>query len=134
MFKKVFSTLLVTTACVASGVSVAQTAANYPNKQIKLVVSFTAGGTTDILAREVAQQMTVRWKVPVIVENKPGASGKWWADLPGLARQRLAALGGSGVYGNDGSAPWCTVGNASRFFSHRRDRISGRQAACIWLD
>ena len=65
---------------------------------------------------------------------KPGASGKWWADLPGLARQRLAALGVSGVYGNDGSAPWCTVGNASRFFSHRRDRISGRQAACIWLD
>jgi YfiH family protein len=64
---------------------------------------------------------------------KSAAPGKWWADLPGLARQRLAALGVTGVYGNDGSAPWCTVGNASRFFSHRRDRVSGRQAACIWL-
>jgi YfiH family protein len=64
---------------------------------------------------------------------QPGAPGKWWADLPGLARQRLADLGVTDVYGNDGSAPWCTVGNPSRFFSHRRDRVSGRQAACIWL-
>lgn len=59
-------------------------------------------------------------------------AGKWLADLPGLARQRLAALGVTQVYGNDGSAAWCTVGNPSRFFSHRRDRVSGRFAACIW--
>ena len=65
---------------------------------------------------------------------RPGAAGKWWADLPGLARQRLAALGVTGIYGNDSSAQWCTVGNASRFFSYRRDRVSGRQAACIWLN
>ncbi len=83
MFKKVFSTLLVTSACVASGVSVAQTAANYPSKPIKLVVSFTAGGTTDILAREVGQQMSLRWKVPVIVENKPGASGNLGTEMVG---------------------------------------------------
>ena len=63
--------------------------------------------------------------------SRPG--GKWLADLPALARQRLQALGVSRVYGNDGSAQWCTVGNTSRFFSHRRDRITGRQAACIWL-
>lgn len=63
----------------------------------------------------------------------PHAPGKWLADLAGLARHRLTALGISAVYGNDGSAAWCTVGNPSRFFSHRRDRISGRFAACIWL-
>jgi len=63
---------------------------------------------------------------------KPAAADKWMADLPGLARQRLAALGINAVYGNDGSNAWCTVQNASRFFSHRRDRISGRMAACIW--
>lgn len=61
-------------------------------------------------------------------------AGKWLADLPGLARQRLAALGLTGIYGNDGSTAWCTVDNASRFFSYRRERISGRMAACIWLD
>lgn len=65
---------------------------------------------------------------------RPQSGGKWLADLPALARQRLAALGVTRVFGNDGSAPWCTVGNPSRFFSHRRDRVSGRQAACIWLE
>ena len=59
--------------------------------------------------------------------------GKWLADLPGLARQRLAALGVTRVFGNDGSTGWCTVANPSRFFSHRRDRgVSGRFAAAIW--
>ena len=64
----------------------------------------------------------------------PLAGGKWLADLPALARLRLAALGVTQVFGNDSSAPWCTVGQPLRFFSHRRDRVSGRQAACIWLD
>ncbi len=64
------------------------------------------------------------------------ATGKFLADLAGLARLRLAALGLTEVHGNDGTAPWCTVLNASRFFSHRRDTAalggSGRFAACIW--
>jgi YfiH family protein len=64
----------------------------------------------------------------------PLAGGKWLADLPALARQRLRHMGISRVFGNDGSAPWCTVANPLRFFSHRRDRVSGRQAACIWLE
>jgi len=60
------------------------------------------------------------------------APGKWLADLPGLARQRLRAAGVESIHGNDGSDPWCTVGNPSRFFSHRRDGISGRFAALVW--
>ena len=60
--------------------------------------------------------------------------GKWLADLPALARRRLATCGITRVYGNDGSLPWCTVSNPARFFSHRRDRVSGRMAACIWID
>lgn len=63
--------------------------------------------------------------------------GKWLADLAGLARLRLQALGIAGIYGNDGGAPWCTVNNPSLFFSHRRDNValggSGRMAACIWI-
>ena len=61
-----------------------------------------------------------------------GKGDKWLADLPALARQRLAVRGVAGIYGNDGSDAWCTVGNPSRFFSHRRDGVSGRLAACIW--
>ena len=64
---------------------------------------------------------------------RPGpVAGKWLADLPALARLRLAAAGISQIYGNDGTPSWCTVTQASRFFSHRRDRVSGRLAACIW--
>jgi YfiH family protein len=62
-----------------------------------------------------------------------GSPGKWWADLPALARQRLHAAGVTRIHGNDGSDAWCTVRNPLRFFSHRRDRLSGRFAACIWL-
>lgn len=63
---------------------------------------------------------------------QPHGSGKWLADLPGLARLRLQALGLHRLYGNDGSTDWCTVANPSRFFSHRRDRASGRFAASVW--
>ena len=58
---------------------------------------------------------------------------KWLANLPGLARLRLQALGLRGIYGNDGSPDWCTVSNPSRFFSYRRSGVCGRMAACIWL-
>ena len=58
--------------------------------------------------------------------------GKWLADLPALARQRLRALGITRTFGNDGSDAWCTFSNSSRFFSHRRDGVSGRMATCIW--
>ncbi|WP_295953751.1 peptidoglycan editing factor PgeF [Rhodoferax sp.] len=58
---------------------------------------------------------------------------KWLANLPGLARLRLQALGLQGIYGNDGSLDWCTVNHPSRFFSYRRSGVCGRMAACIWL-
>ncbi|MEJ5988614.1 peptidoglycan editing factor PgeF [Ramlibacter sp. PS3R-8] len=63
---------------------------------------------------------------------RPHGDGKFLADLPALARLRLAALGITRIHGNDGSRAWCTVANPSRFFSHRRDRVSGRFAAAVW--
>lgn len=47
----------------------------YPNKPITFIVPYTAGGATDILARLMAQKFSESWKVPVVVENKPGAGG-----------------------------------------------------------
>lgn len=55
--------------------------------------------------------------------------GKWWADLPALARMRLARLGLSRVAGGT----WCTHSDPARFFSYRRDGVTGRHAAAIWL-
>lgn len=67
-----------------------------------------------------------------------GRTGKYLADLPALARLRLHALGINRLFGNDGTPPWCTVTQASRFFSHRRDASrlggTGRMAACVWMD
>ena len=63
-----------------------------------------------------------------------GAPGKWLADLPALARLRLQALGVRQIYGNDGSAGWCTVSSPSKFFSYRRERVSGRLAALVWRE
>lgn len=72
------------------------------------------------------------------VAQEGGGAPKYLANLAGLARQRLAALGITAIYGNDGGDAWCTVLNDSRFFSHRRDAArlgsSGRFAACIWKD
>jgi tripartite-type tricarboxylate transporter receptor subunit TctC len=70
--------LLWTFAAVAH----AQTAAApYPNKPIKIVVPFPAGGTSDVLARLFGQKITESWGQPVVVENRPGSSGNLGADL-----------------------------------------------------
>lgn len=53
----------------------------------------------------------------------------WLADLPALARARLVRAGVTRVAGG----AWCTVEDASRFFSFRRDRLTGRLAAAVWL-
>lgn len=50
-------------------------AQEYPAKQVKVVVAFTAGGTTDILARAVAQSLSSQLKQSFYIENKPGAGG-----------------------------------------------------------
>ena len=62
----------------------------------------------------------------------PVHTHKWLADLAGLARQRLEALGVTRVAGNDSTPAWCTVTQTSRFFSYRRDGVTGRFAVCIW--
>src|SRR3546814_8780678 len=50
-------------------------AADWPTKPVKVIVAFTAGGTTDILAREVSHGLTQKWGQSVVVENRPGAGG-----------------------------------------------------------
>ncbi len=55
--------------------AVAQTADNYPNRSITMVVAFPAAGTTDILARLIGQKLTDKFKQTVVVENRPGAGG-----------------------------------------------------------
>jgi tripartite-type tricarboxylate transporter receptor subunit TctC len=53
----------------------------YPSKQIEIVVPFAPGGTTDFTARVIAQKLSESWRQPVLVLNKPGASGGLGAEL-----------------------------------------------------
>ena len=59
----------------------------------------------------------------------PAQPGKWLADLAGLARDRLAAAGIERISAAEG----CAWRDASRFFSYRRDRVTGRMAAAVWI-
>jgi len=60
----------------------------------------------------------------------PGREGHWQLDLYRLARTRLAACGVEAVYGGGE----CTWSDSARFFSYRRDGVTGRQATLIWID
>ena len=66
----------------AAGVSVctalpinAQTAAPFPSRPVTLVVPFTPGSGSDTIARIIGPKLSARWGQPVVVDNKPGASG-----------------------------------------------------------
>lgn len=78
---------------------------------------------------ETAQREVHRAATAAAFVARPEASGKYLADLAALARLRLDALGIRRVSGGD----MCTVSQRERFYSYRRDRITGRMAALIWL-
>ena len=59
-------------------------APGFPNKPIHIIVPFTSGGTTDMLARSIGQKMTEAWGQPVVVENRPGAAG--WQGIVAMSR------------------------------------------------
>jgi tripartite-type tricarboxylate transporter receptor subunit TctC len=62
-------------AAALSLVSPAALAQTYPTQLIKIVVPFTPGGTSDLLAREIGHNISVDWGQPVVIENRPGAGG-----------------------------------------------------------
>jgi hypothetical protein len=60
---------------------------------------------------------------------EPNRPGHWRLDLYAAARRRLRRAGVTAIYGGDR----CTLADPARFFSHRRDGVTGRQASLIWL-
>jgi tripartite-type tricarboxylate transporter receptor subunit TctC len=67
--------LFVVLAIWASGAAVAEDlSASFPNRPIRLIVPFPAGGPSDIVARVIGQKMSEDWGQPVVIENRPGAN------------------------------------------------------------
>lgn len=96
-WKKSFYTgLAVLVSCFCSQ-SFAQ---NFPNKPVKLVVTYPAGGSSDLMARIMGQKLSELWGQPVIIESKPGAAGSIGMEF--AARQ--PADGYTFVVGNLGPA------------------------------
>ena len=59
----------------------AEPVAAYPNKPVRMIVPWAPGGSTDLLARVVAQKFAETWLQPVVVDNRPGASGNIGSDI-----------------------------------------------------
>ncbi len=60
---------------VAAPAAAPRAETGYPDKQIRMVIPFAPGGTTDLLARAVAQHMSQTWGQPVVADNRAGANG-----------------------------------------------------------
>ena len=80
-------------ATLAASLSLGASAQPFPNKPIRIIVPYTAGGTTDMLARSLGQKMSEKWGQPVIVENKPGANGIIGIDMVAKAQGDGYTLG-----------------------------------------
>jgi tripartite-type tricarboxylate transporter receptor subunit TctC len=73
-------------ACIAiAGAPASAQTSDYPNRPVRVVVAFTAGGTTDILTRAVSQKLSERLKQQFIVDNKPGGGGNIGTELAARA-------------------------------------------------
>jgi len=75
MFRRMF---VVAAATLAASGAWGQ---SWPDKPVRVVVAFTAGGTTDILARSVGQQLSERLKQQFVIDNKPGAGGNLGTEI-----------------------------------------------------
>ena len=68
--------LLALSACIAiTAAPVGAQTGEYPNRTVRVIVAFTAGGTTDILARAMSQKLSERMKQSFVVDNRPGGGG-----------------------------------------------------------
>lgn len=76
---RVFAATVITLA--AWGVMPAMAQERWPVKPVRLVVPFSPGGSTDVVARMIGQKLSVLWGQPVVVENRAGAGGNLGADM-----------------------------------------------------
>ena len=72
---------LVAVLCVLLATGLAAQARAFPDKPVRLVVPFPAGGSTDVVSRLLGQKLSELWRQPVVIDNRPGASTILGTDL-----------------------------------------------------
>lgn len=70
---------------LAAVILTSDASADYPERTIRIIVPYTAGGTVDILARALGERLTAAWKQPVVIENRAGAGGSVGAEAAARA-------------------------------------------------
>lgn len=76
-----FKRIQLTAATVITALGALSAHAAYPEKPVRLIVPFAAGGPSDVLARGIGQKLSALLRTPVLVENKPGAGTNLAADM-----------------------------------------------------
>src|SRR5258706_11335888 len=96
----------------------------YPTKPVRVIVAFTPGGATDIIARTLMPRLAELWGQPVVVENRPGAGGSLAAQIVA----RAAADGATPLVHSSGYSIHPAL-NPPLPFDPPRDFIEGRPPA-----
>lgn len=93
---------LAALCCVLFSAPLLVSAQSYPNKPVRIIVPFSAGSASDIVARIISQRLAEHLGQPVIVDNKPGAIGTIGANLAAKAPPDgyTISLGASGTHGS----------------------------------
>lgn len=105
-------------------------AMNVPPSQVLAWLGPAIGPTAFEVGGEVREAFVGRDAAAGLAFQPGRQVGKWWADLACLARMRLEFFGVGGVWGGGE----CTFSDAARYFSYRRDGVTGRQGAFIWRE
>ena len=89
-----------------------------------------AVGPSDYEVGEEVRDAFLAQSVAASAAFRPSPGGRWLADLYLLARQRLSARGVTRIFGGG----FCTYRDQERFYSYRRDGVTGRMATLIWIE
>jgi YfiH family protein len=105
-------------------------AMDVPAAQVVAWLGPAISGSAYEVGEDVRQSFTAADPLAATGFTPNGRPGKYWLDLYALARQRLERLGVHSVHGGS----YCTLREQERFFSYRRDGVTGRMATLLWLE
>ena len=97
--------IAIATAVSAAGLALPTLlhAATWPERAVRIVIPFPPGGTSDVVARLMAERLSAAWGQPVIVDSKPGANGIIASDLVAKSTDAHTFLFASAAHASNAS-------------------------------